>query len=185
MKEKIQKVSNNFARLITNEAVSYKIYLYWAAIAVLLIGILGIYPFTRELVGKYQISRQMTKLNKDLSKKFNEISNASEKIKLAGTDVSYLNSYLPEDFDPQNYMIDFVTASGKAGYYVDVFVPVRQEGSVVEITSALSGEGGLTQLIENLENLNRVSEIQNVELVKRGALDILRLDMKTYIMEKQ
>ncbi|MBU0534651.1 MAG: hypothetical protein ABIJ82_03990 [Patescibacteria group bacterium] len=185
MKEKIQKVSNNFARLITNEVISYKIYLYWAAIAVLLMGIFGVYPFTRELIGKYQISRQMTKLNKDLSKKYNEISDASEKIKLVGTDVLYLNGYLPENFDPQNYMIDFVTASGNAGYYVDTFVPTGQEGSVVEIVVALFGEGDLTQLMENLENLNRVSEIQNVELVKRGASDTLRLNIKTYIMEKQ
>lgn len=185
MKEKIQKIRNNLTRLVTNEEVSYKIYLYWAALTVLLVGVFGIYPLTRALVGKYQISRQMTRLNKDLLKKINEISDASEKIKTVGSDVLYLNNYLPEDFDTQNYMIDFVTAAGKAGYYVDTFTPLTQEGSVIEISAGLSGEGNLVELTENLENMNRVSEIQNVGLTKGGAVDTLRLNIKTYIMEKQ
>lgn len=185
MKEKIQRIRNNLTRLVTNEDVSYKTYLYWAAVTVLLVGVFGIYPFTRELIGKYQISRQMTKLNKDLLKKFNEVSDASEKIKMVGSDVLYLNNYLPEDFDTQNYMIDFVTAAGKAGYYVDTFTPLIQEGSVIEISVGLSGEGDLVKLTENLENMNRVSEIQNVGLTKVGAVDTLRLNIKTYIMEKQ
>lgn len=185
MKEKIKKLTSNVTRLITNESTSYKIYLYWAITAVLLIGVFGIYPFTRELIGKYQLSRQMTKLNKDLLKKFNDISDASGKINLIGTDILYLNSYLPEDFDLQNYMIDFVVAAGKAGYYVDGFMPTGQEGTVVEVSVALFGDGDPVQLTQSLESLKRISEIQNVELLSRGAVSTLRLNIKTYTMEKQ
>jgi len=185
MKGNIQKVGNNLNRLVTNETISYKIYLYWAAASVLLLGFFGIYPITRELFGKYETLKQMTKLNKDLSRKITDISNASEKMKLVETSIPYLNNYLPDNFDLQNYMVDFVTASGKAGYYVDIFMPMTHEGSVVEIFISLFGEGDLVKLTENIENMNRVSEIQNITLSKSGSVDSLRLTIKTYIMEKQ
>lgn len=185
MREKIQKIKNNVIRWATNEDVSHKMYLGWTVLVVLLMGVFGIYPATRELIGKYQLSRQMVVLNQDLLKKSNEVSIASEKIKAAGTDVAYLDRYLPESFDLQNYMIDFITASGRAGYSVDTFVPTDQQGSEINIYVSLSGGGDLIQLIQNLENMNRISEIQSIGLSKMGAGSILRLIIKTYIMEKQ
>lgn len=185
MKEKVQKLSNNLNRLLTGEVVSRNIYLCWAISAFLLIGIFGICPFTKELVGKYQIYVQMTKLNKDLSRKVSDISNASEKIKLVSDDILYLDRYLPNDFDTQNYMVDFITASGEAGYYVDTFTPTEGAEGAAEIYISLSGRGDVTQLVKSLESLKRVSEIQDITLSKMGGEDILRLYVKTYIMEKQ
>jgi hypothetical protein len=181
----IKKANNNFIRLITNADISYKIYIYWALLAVLLTGVFGIYPFTREVVKKYQISKQMVQLNKDLSKKISDISDATRKIKLIDSDIRYLDAYLPYDFNIQNYMVDFVIATGEAGYNVNSFTPEGQEGSSVRISVSLSGEGDINQLTKNLEGLNRVSEIENIALSKKATEDSLRLSIVTFTMEKQ
>lgn len=185
MKENTQKLKNNLNRWVTSESVSFKIYLCWAVFAVLLIVVFGIYPATKELLAKYQITVQMTKLNEDLLKKYNEVSDVSEKLELVATDIPYLDKNIPENFDLQNYMVDFITAVGEAGYYVDSFAPGWKTGPSVEIFANLSGNGDLVQLTQNIEGMDRVSEIQNIELKKLGTTDTLRLDLETYIMEKQ
>jgi Tfp pilus assembly protein PilO len=185
MKDRLQKIRNNLIRWATNEDISYKIYLIWAVGVFLLVGLFGIYPLTRELITKYQVSRQMVNLNKDLQRKFNEVSDASVKIAAVGSGVSYLDMYLPENFELQNYMIDFITASGKAGFSLDTFMPMDQVGSAVGIYISLSGDGDLVSLIKNLEDMNRISEIQSINLSEIGATPILRLNITTYIMEKQ
>jgi hypothetical protein len=185
MKDRLQKIRNNLTRWATNEDISYKIYLIWAGGVFLLMGLFGIYPLARESIAKYQVSTQMVSLNKDLQRKFSEVSDASVKISAVGSGVSYLDRYLPENFDLQNYMIDFMTASGKAGYSLNTFMPVDQKGAAVGIYISLSGEGNLVSLIKNLEDMNRISEIQSINLSKIGASSILRLNIITYIMEKQ
>lgn len=185
MKDYIKKPLNNITRLLTNERISYKLHLYWVVLSVLLMGVFGVFPLIKEIHNKYQIAKQMVKINKDLSAKFNELYNTSEKISLVEKDIVYLNNYLPEDFDLQNYMTDFVATSGKAGYYVGSFTPQKNDYSEVEIAVSLFGNGDLVKLTENLENMNRVSEIQNVTFEETGEDDILRLSIKTYIIEKQ
>lgn len=185
MRQEFQKLKNNIVRLLTNEALSQKMYLGWAAVAILLIGVFGILPVSRELLNKYTIIVQMTELNKALSKKIDDVSNASKEIELIAEDIIYLNSYLPEDFEIQNYMIDFITAAGVAGYYVDSFTPATESGGAIGIFVTLSGDGDLITLIKSIENLKRVSEIQDVNLSNSGTENSLRLTVTTYIMEKQ
>jgi len=185
MKQRFQRILNNITRFITNEETQFRIYLYWAIAAVLVIGFFGIYPFTKSLINKIQVFSSMTSVNNNLSTKTKDLSIAETKLAEAGGDVLFIDNYLPETFNIQNYMVDFVVAVADGGFTVDTFTPVKQAGNAYELAIAMSGNGDIIKIIKNLEALNRVSEVESLRLYRNTEGINLNLLVKTFIMEKQ
>ena len=137
------------------------------------------------MVANYKLVREMTKTNVMLRKKITDIADAKDKMDDISDFLKLLEIYLPDNFNIQNYIVDFVFSAGDADYVIDRFTPVKQDKGSVDIAVNLIGTGDPLKLIKNIESLIRVTEIQEVRFSKGVDFNELTLTVKTFIMEKQ
>ena len=184
MKEKLQLFFSKITRLISNEDVSFKIYLVAAIVALLTIGLFGVFPGLKTVYENYKLVLEMKNTNVMLTKKIQDLETAKSSLDNVGNNVLYLKNSLPANFDIQNYMVIFVFAAGNADLVVDRFTPYDNQGNAVDILVNLIGNGDLYRLISNLESINRVSEVQDIRVKKAEAYNEITLKVRTFIMEK-
>ena len=185
MKERPQLFFNKINRLISNEAISFKFYLFWGILAILTIGLFGILPGVKTVYENYRLVSDMKTTNVMLVKKIQDLDKVKSSLDNVGSNILYLEANLPRNFEIQNYMIIFVFAAGDANFVVDRFTPYSSEGNAVDILITLIGDGDLYKLISNLESINRISEVQDIKMTKTAAYNEITLKVRTFIMEKQ
>lgn len=184
MKEKIHKISSSINRLLSNDFLALRFYQYWALGTFVLFGVLGIYPVSKVIFQKVPIVSQMRSLNKDLTEKADRLAELEEIIADVKTDAVYLQNYLPDTFDLQNYMVDFVITTAQAGFLIDRFTPETEKDNTTDIAVYLSGEGDLVELVSQLESLDRITEIIDMNYTQDSSGNRLRLLVKVYSMQK-
>lgn len=185
MKEKINLVVNNIRRLLSNEEFSYRVYLILVVGTFIVVGLLGIIPSTKILISNITLASDINKNNKDLSSKLVSLKKIEGDLNIVGQNAYFLESYLPETFNIQNYLVDFVFASGEANLVVERVTPVKEDNGVVDLAVIMVGNGDVVKLVNVLESLNRVTEVQSVSVSKGKEYDTLSMLIKTFIMEKQ
>lgn len=185
MKERINLLLSNIKRLISNEEILYRAYLVLTVAAVVFVGLFGIIPASKNTVSNLKLVMEMNKTNKMLSNKVIELKKAEESLNNVGNNVFFLENYLPENFNIQNYMVDFVFAAGDADFVVSRITPIKEKNGSVDIYVSMLGTRDLVKLINILESLNRVSEIQEIRVTKGLEYNTLSMTLRTFIMEKQ
>jgi hypothetical protein len=185
MKEKINLLFNNINRLLSNEEVSYRLYLTLAVATFVIVGIFGIIPSTKNLISNITLAKDIRKNNVALAGKLIELKKSGVDLNNVGTNISFLDSYVPEDFNLQNYLVDFVFASGEADLVLERLIPIDEESGSVNLSVSMIGNGDPLKLINVLESLNRISEIQSFSVFKGMEYNTISMIIKTFIMEKQ
>lgn len=187
MKEKLYLLISNTSRLLSNERISYRLYMILAATSFLVIGIFGIVPSTKNIIFNITLVSDMVKTNTMLSNKLVELKTAEQELSSVGSNIFLLENYLPEDLNIQNYLIDFVFVAGEAEFIVERVSPLNENGGSgsIDLSVVMIGNGDLSKLITLLESLSRVTEIQSLSVVKSGEYDTLTMTVRTFIMEKQ
>jgi len=185
VKENRKRYANNFSRIVSNKDTLFRIYLYWAILSVVFLGIFGIYPTAKSILNDLSIISEMKSVNLGLERRLSDLFTLKMQLDKVKNEIPLLDYYLPETFEIQNYMVDFVVASQEAGFNVQSFVPVQEESSSVYVNVGLLGEGDVVELIKNIEELNRITEVESVLLSRQAPYDILTLVVKNFIMERQ
>lgn len=180
-----KRYTSNLSRSISNKDTLFRIYLYWAVLSVVFLGFFGIYPTAKAILNNLSIISEMKSVNTGLEKRLFDLLALKIKLDKVKNEIPLLDNYLPETFEIQNYMVDFVVASQEAGFNVQSFVPLQEESSSVYVNVELLGEGDVVGLIKNIEKLNRVTEVESVLLSRQAPYDILTLVVKNFIMERQ
>jgi hypothetical protein len=184
MKLKTKTLYSDLQRHLSNEEIAYKVYLYWAFIVVVFIGIFGIFLLLKTINSNLQLGREVKDTNIALREKIQEINEIKSSLDDIGDNVLFLDFFLPDRFELHVYMIDFVFLAGGSGFVVERFAPGNIQGNKVDLSVSIVGEGNLKELVRNLEMSNRISEITNLLVFKGSEYPTTSMQISTYIMEK-
>lgn len=181
MKIYYQKQLNKIKRVFSNEYLMSKIYLYWFIGTMLIFGLLGIYPFSKIFVQKINILQKMSLLNRGLQEKVQRLVAAEDIYKDYATEIDLIQSYLPDDFNLQNYMVEVIVVCSKAGFTVERFTPTSSDENSVNIVLKIRGNGNVTELVKGVETMMRITEINYIDNVMENNENAITLDLKTFI----
>jgi len=185
MKEKFNLVVSNLKRVLSNSDLSYKIYMVFAILTFILIGVFGIVPSSKVFIANIKLAIDMNKSNSMLSSKLVELKKVEGDLKAVEDSIFFLENYLPEQFNVQDYIVDFVFSSGETDFSIDRVTPVKEAGDVINLAIVFVGNGSPVELVNILESLNRVTEIQDLKVSQNEGYTTLSMLVKTFIMEKQ
>ena len=184
MNKQFSKISSSLSRFLSNEFLALRMYQYWTLGVAVIFGFFGIYPNVKAISQKVPLVYEMNKVNKDLSSKAIELWELESVLKEVRSDVGFLHSYMPNNFDIQNYMVDFVISAAQTGFLVDRFSPAEKDGNVTEISITLLGGGDLVALVNLLEDMERVTEVSQLVYTIEESGERLRIVVNTYSMQK-
>jgi len=184
MNKWLSKMLSSLSRFLSNEFLALRMYQYWALGTVVFFGFFGIYPNVKAIFQKVPLVYEMSKINKDLSSKAIELSKLENVLKEVRNDATFLHNYMPDNFDIQNYMVDFVISAAQTGFLVDRFIPMEKDNNITEVSVTLSGGGNLPALVSLLEDMERVTEVSQLRYTVEKDGGILRVVVKTYSMQK-
>ena len=184
MKEIINWIYSTIHRFISNEAIAIKIYIYWGISTLMFFGLFGFYPVSKIFISNIKLLDEMYKNNLQLEKKIEELKVAKEKIDIVGEDAKILEQFLPDDFEPQTYMVELALLVGEAGYSLDKIDFGKIDNSRVSMSLGITGKGNLNDLVSSIETSGRITEIENIKLSLGDRDNTLNLTIKSFIMEK-
>lgn len=185
MNEKINKLVGYINRILSNDYLALKIYQYWAIGVFILFGVFGVFSVSKVIYQKVPLILEMQKVNSDLSKKAEDLAEIEKTLLSVNDNLIFLRNYLPDNFDIQNYMVDFVIATSQSGFIVDKFVPIEEVNNVISISVHLSGSGDLLSLVRGLEDMDRITEIVSIDYTKDSNDDRIKMVVNTFSMKKQ
>jgi Tfp pilus assembly protein PilO len=184
MKEFFEKTLNTLKRFLTNEAVAARIYLYWGAATLIIFGIFGFWPVSKVFFSNIKLLDEMYQNNLKLEKKIVELKDAKVKLDIVGDDADILDEYLPNDFEPQTYLVEISSMAGKSGYSLDRVSFGKIENSRVSMSLSMSGNGDIKKFVQDVESSGKITEISSIELTIGDREDQLIIPIESYIMEK-
>lgn len=184
MKEETTGILSTIKRLISNDAVSVKIYIYWGVFTLVIFGLFGFFPVTKIFISNVKLLEEMYDSNKKLESKIEELKVAKEKIDIVGEDAKILDEFLPDDFLAQTYMVQMSLMAGESGYSLDKINFEKVSGSSVSMSLSLTGKGKVIDFIEKLESSGRITQVENVKISIGDRDDTLNLNVKSFIMVK-
>ena len=185
MREKFNLLISNLKRVLSNDDLVYRMYMILAVLTFVLVGIFGIVPSSKTLVSNIKLAVDLNKSNIMLSDKLVDLRKVESELNAVTNNIFFLENYLPTEFNIQDYIVDFVFATGEAEFSLDRITPVKEGASGVDLAVVIVGNGDPVKLISVLESLNRVTEIQDLRVSKSGEYATLSMLVRTFIMEKQ
>lgn len=181
----IENLKNTIKRIFSNDVRAMKIYIGWGLLTLVVFGIFGFIPVSKAFVSNVKLLDAMYRNNQSLEKKISDLRDAKEKLDIVGNDVDVLDKYLPNDFEPQTYMVELSSMSGDAGYSLDKVNFGKIENSRVSMSLGISGKGDLKKLINSMESSGRITEVEDIKLTIGDREDSLSIKISSYIMEKR
>ncbi|MFZ2664110.1 MAG: hypothetical protein WAX66_02005 [Patescibacteria group bacterium] len=185
MRERFNLLISNLKRVLSNDDLAYKMYMILAVLTFVLVGVFGIIPSSKTLISNVKLVVDLNKNNIMLSNKLAELKKVENELSVVTNNIFFLENYLPTEFNIQDYIVDFVFATGEAEFALDRITPVKEGTSGVDLAVVIVGSGDPVRLISILESLNRVTEIQDLRISKSGEYATLSMLVRTFIMEKQ
>lgn len=174
---------NFFKRILTNEAISLKIYIIWGLFTLVVFGILGFLPVSKNFLSNVKLLDELYQNNLSLEKKIEELKIAKEKVEIIGDDVNILDSFLPDEFLAQNYLVDMSVLFGQAGFSLDSVGFQNKDSNEVNMSVRATGKGNLKDLVKSLEESKKLNEIQSITAGIGDREDNINMTVKSFIME--
>jgi Tfp pilus assembly protein PilO len=185
MKNLFESIKNSVKRILSNEAISMRIYIYWGLLTIVVFGIFGFLPVSKIFFSNVKLLDQMYQSNLKLEKKIDDLKEAKTKLDIVGEDADILDKFLPSDFEPQTYMVEIASMAGQSGYSLDKVSFGKIENSKVSMNLGMSGKGNLKDLVKSIESSGRITEIENIKLSVGEREDSLNIKVDSYIMVKK
>ena len=185
-----QSLKKNIAfteRLLSTSSVVLKFHLLWCAVVVVSFGLVTGITLTKIVINKASLVKEMEITNKKLQARALKIDEQSRVIDEQKQYLSYLDYYLPTDFQIQNYLTEFFYAVSKAGYRVGKYDGQSEQSTQQEsiktstfTTTLLSGSDPVL-LVTEIERLKKITEITNVQGTNDKNISYVKTSLKVFI----
>jgi len=149
-------------RLLSDATKSKKLYFIWFLLLFLMVLLYGVLPVSSNIVHKIDLKNQMIEINNNLNSNASKLNQLQKDYEQAQQYIPFLNKYLPEDADIQNYLVDFTSTLNGTGFSLDRFVIVNKK--TLDIDVYIFGIGDENNVIENIEKLKRVTVIKDFSI---------------------
>lgn len=176
---------NYLKRILTNEAISLKLYLIWGVLTLIIFGFMGFLPVSKIFLANVNLLNEIYQNNLSLEKKIEELKIAKEKVELVGDDVNILDNFLPDEFQAQNYLVDMSVIFGQAGFSLDSVSFQNKDSNEIDMGIRATGKGNLKDLVKSLEESKKLNEIQSITAGIGDREDNINMSVKSFIMEKR
>jgi len=177
------KSFGNIQRYIKFLDESPYFYFYVMLFCVVVFGFLGIIPLTSSIFKKSSALIEGNKVYQDLVKKEQSLKLASEELRSINPYIFYLEAYMPEDINLDDYLVSLTAVSANDGFDIRRLAPL---GDVVNNSLAIQvsfdGYGKITDLVRDVEGLKRVTRITEVEVNRVKGKD--RIDLLLQIFSR-
>lgn len=184
MKDLFLKIKNLLSRILTNEAMSVKLYIGWGIVTLIIFGFFGFYPVTKIFMTNISLLEDVYQNNLQLQKKIDDLVVARDKINDVGSDVDILDNFLPNDFEPQNYIVELSLLAGESGFSLDRVSFSDVKNSKVPMALSLTGRGDVEDLVQKFEETGKLTEVQNLRYSINDKGSTINMNVVSFIMEK-
>jgi Tfp pilus assembly protein PilO len=166
----IRKLLSKINRSLNNPAFLLKVLSRWAFLSLIVFGFFGIYPQVKILFNGISTFSEMKKINVLLKEKITAVRVESVKVEENQAGITALNSFLPDDYGVQNYVVDLSFATAKTGF---VLTGLRVEwptsySSGVKAGADLKGTGSFKNLVSTVESLKRISQVNELKFTNQN-----------------
>lgn len=170
---------NVLKRRLTDREIAKKLYFFWFTASFLFILFFGIIPILGNLKEKIEIRNQMVDLNEVLTQNIKKLSQLEKDYERAERYLPYLSEYLPQDADVQNYLVDFTSALSRTGFSLNKFTVSESDHLLIKVS--LQGSGDEQRVIDEIENLKRVTNIEDISVsYQKDGSKNLSLSLKVF-----
>ena len=171
---------STFKRFFSNRDFEKRFYM-WLFLTVFIVFVfLGIIPLSQNLIKKNKAVKDLTEVNQGLEERIEDIRYYENVLTDIKPYMIYVREFIPEKFGIQDYLVDFALQSSSAGFIVQKFFPIYTEDlNVVNVSVSLRGTGDVDKLIENIENMRRVTQINTVSIYY-GQEESVELSLTVY-----
>lgn len=176
---------NYLRRILTNEAISLRLYIIWGVLTLIIFGFMGFLPVSKIFLANANLLNELYQNNLNLEKKIEDLKIAKGRVDLVGEDVNILDKFLPDEFQAQNYLVDMSVIFGQAGYSLDSVSFLNKDSNEVVMSIRASGKGSLKNLVKSLEESKKLNEIQSITVGIGDREDNINMSVKSFIMEKR
>jgi len=158
-----------------------KLYSYWALVTVFLFGLLGVAPGIKTLSVKGKTISELSKIDKNLEIKVGELTKLRDEMGSLRQEVLYIDTFMPDNPDVQGYMVDFFDLVQKGGFTISRFsTENRAEVNGINIETSLEGFGDVLGLIKDIEDLNRITQVEKASVSRVRNEQRVDLSLKIY-----
>lgn len=171
-------------RTFSNEAISIKIYIAWGIVTLVVFGFLGVLSISKTFLTNAKLLDDLYTNNLKLENKVEELKVSKERVDLVGGDADILDEFLPDEFQPQDYLVNLSVISGKSGYFLDSVIFQEVGESEVNMSLRLSGKGNTKDIIRDLETSKKLNEIKDIDFSVGDREDSLNISIKSFMMDK-
>jgi Tfp pilus assembly protein PilO len=181
----IKKLLTNLNRALMNPTIYLKVLRIWAIASLVIFGFFGVYPQIKALSEGLKTYSEMKNINKLLKEKTDLIRSESLKMEGHQNGIKILDTYLPDDYEVQNYIVDLSFASAKNGYALiglTVESPTGYSPGVIARAN-LNGSGGFKELVSTVESLKRISQVDELKFTDEKDEKKVTLLIDIFILE--
>jgi len=153
-------------------------------IAILIFVVFGIRPTLISYAQDSALRSQLKQINNSMEQKLKDLKTAEEDMRITQDNIDLLYNKLPKSNDLQNFLKEFVFASSKSGFITDKLriSSIDQDSFLISIT--LKGSvANLPYLIKDVENLERINNIDEIETLSAEDEMFTRLKIKIYFTQ--
>jgi hypothetical protein len=149
-------------RFFLNKKFLIRFYSGFLLLEVIVFCFFGIGRLITVLSQKIQLASDIETTASSLNKKQDDLEKILPTLKEAQPYAQYLDLYMPNKLNIERYLIDLASAASQAGFRVSKFIPVAGSSpAVYQISTVFDGNGNLPALIKNIEDLKRITSVQD------------------------
>ncbi len=160
MNNEINKTITAYKRRLEDKQVNNAIYSIFLVITIFVYGGFGLYSFYKTIRVKYTTYTDLKQLNTNLENKLQSLSTIRKSLSDADPYVQELLKTVPLKPEVEKYVVDITSTSAGAGYKTNSLNVQMSEDTVTVFMIRNEGPSAtFAQLIENIENLERMSVV--------------------------
>jgi hypothetical protein len=134
-------------------------------------------------MSKRRAVESIKEINRGLKRHAREVQDLEYDLKEIRPYMIYIREYIPEEFGVHDYLVDLALMSSESGYVLKTFTPVFSTNTGQERASVyFEGEGKVYDLVASIENMKRLTEIQNLNVSFLGEVGV-RMSILIYTIK--
>lgn len=147
--------------------------------------LLGIRPTLISYARDSVYRSELKSLRSTMRDKLEDLKLAEKDLKKIDSTVETLYNKVPETGDTQNFLREFVVTASKSGFIVDKLKMRKTDERSISLSIKLNGSiGNIPKLSLGVENLNRITTIDEIKFSPSKGDKSINLFVTTYYLQK-
>lgn len=132
---------------------------------ILIVSIFGIFPLSYNIYKNISLSSELNKYISYSKEKIDFLNNAQQELIQLKTPLRYYRSYMPDNPMLSNYLVMLDSIFTYNGFFTEnISTLIEEDTKIIQIEALIYGYGDLSNLVQEIESQNRVTNIKTIHL---------------------